>query len=96
MFSLKIEENNEQPRYKVRLVVKGFGQKKGIDFEEIFSRVVKMSSIRVVLGIAACMDLEIEQLDVKTAFLDGNLKEELYTEHPEGFQLREKSTWYVV
>ena len=65
--------------------MKGFGQRKGVDFDEIFSQVVKMSSIRTVLGIAASMNLEVEQLDVKTAFLHGDLEEEIYMEQPEGF-----------
>ena len=69
----------------MRLVVKGFSQKKDIDFEEIFSPVVKMSSIRVVLGLAISMNLEIEQLDVKTTFLHGDLDEEIYMEQPGGF-----------
>ena len=56
---MKQEEHTSQPRYKARLVVKGFNQKKCIDFDEIFSPVVKMSSIRVVLGLAASLDLEI-------------------------------------
>ena len=56
--------------------MKGFNKKKYIDFEEIFSPVVKMSSIRVALGLAARLNLEVEQLDVKTAFLHGNLEEE--------------------
>ena len=60
VYKLKIDENSSQPRYKARLVVKGFSQKKGVDFEEIFSPVVKMSSIRVVLSIAASLNLEIE------------------------------------
>jgi len=64
----KNEENNIRPRYTSRLVVKRFNQKKGVDFEEIFSPIVKMTSIRVVLGLATNLDLEIEQLDVKTAF----------------------------
>ena len=59
-------------------MVKGFSQKQGIDFDEIFSPVVKMSSIRVVLGLVASLDLGLEQLDVKTAFLHGDLKEEIY------------------
>lgn len=74
VYRLKIEEYSH-PRYKEQLVVKGFSQKKGIDFEEIFSYVVKMSSIRAVLVLAACMDLEVEQLDVRTAFLHGDLEE---------------------
>ncbi|CAL2226287.1 unnamed protein product [Prunus armeniaca] len=76
----KTEENNSKPRFKARLVVKGFSQKKGIDFEEIFSPVVKMSSIQVVLSLAASLNLKIEQLDVKTVFLHGDLEEEIYME----------------
>ncbi|KAL5863382.1 hypothetical protein ACOSQ3_000896 [Xanthoceras sorbifolium] len=90
VYKIKSEEGNSQPRYKARLVVKGFGQKKGVDFEEIFSPVVKMSSIRVVLGLAASLNLEVEQLDVKTAFLHGDLDEEIYMEQPEGFQVKGK------
>ena len=65
--------------------MKGFGQRKGVDFDEIFSPVVKMSSMRTVLGITASMNLEVELLDVKTAFLHGDLEEEIYMEQPEGF-----------
>jgi Reverse transcriptase (RNA-dependent DNA polymerase) len=77
-------------KYKARLVVKGFGQKQGIDFEEIFSPVVKMTSIRVVLGLVAGLDLELEQLDVKIAFLHGDLEEEIYMVQPEGFEVKGK------
>jgi hypothetical protein len=69
-----------------------------------FSPVVKMSSIRVVLSLAASLDLEIEQMDVKTAFLHGDLEEEIYMEQPEGFRvkgkedyvcrLKKKSLWF--
>jgi hypothetical protein len=83
VYRIKSEESNSKPRYKARLVVKGFNQKKGVDFEEILSPVVKMSSIRVVLGLAATLDLEIEQLDVKTTFLHGDLGEEIYMEQLE-------------
>ena len=75
VFKFKTEENNPKPRYKARIVVKGCNQKKGVDFDEIFSPVVKMSSIRVVMGLAASLDLEIEQLDVKTALLHVDLDE---------------------
>ena len=60
--------------------MKRFGQKKGVDFEEIFSPAVKMSSIRVVLGLVACLNLEIERLDVKIAFLHSELEEEIFME----------------
>ena len=71
-------------------MVKGFSQKQGIDFDEIFSPVVKMSSIRVVLGLVASLDLELEQLDVKNAFLQGDLKEEIYMDQPEEFKVKGK------
>ena len=90
VYKLKTDENNSRPRYKARLVVKGFSQKKGIDFEEIFSPVVKMSSIRVVLGLAASLNLDVEQLDVKTTFLHGDLEEEIYMEPPKGFKVKGK------
>ena len=70
--------------------MKGFAQKQGIDFDEIFSPMVKMSSIRVVLGMAATMDLEVEQLDVKIVFLHGDLEEEIYMEQLEGFAVAGK------
>ena len=66
--------------------MKGCNQKKGVDFEEIFSPVVKMPSIRVVLSLAASLDLEIEQLDMKTTFLHGDLEEEIYMQQPKGFE----------
>nr|GFD37189.1 retrovirus-related Pol polyprotein from transposon TNT 1-94 [Tanacetum cinerariifolium] len=71
VYKLKTEVHNSRPRYKARLVVKGFSLKRGIDFDEIFTPVMKMGSIRVVLGLAASLDLEVEQMDVKTAFLHG-------------------------
>ena len=64
--------------YNARLVVKGFAQKKGIDFYEIFSPVVKMSSIGTILSLVAVEDLHLEQLGVKTTFLHGDLEEEIY------------------
>ena len=90
MYRLKTENNGSQLRYKARLVVKGFNQKKGIDFEEIFSPVIKMSSVRVALGLAARLNLEVDQLDVKTAFLHADLEEEIYIQQPEGFEVKGK------
>ena len=90
MYIKKSENNGSQLRYKARLVVKRFNQKKGIDFEEIFSPVVKMSSIHVALSLAACLNLEVEQLDVKTAFLHGDFEEEIYMQQPEEFEVKGK------
>ncbi|GKU96422.1 hypothetical protein SLEP1_g9661 [Rubroshorea leprosula] len=91
VFKLK-KDGDKIVRYKAQLVVKGFSKKKkkGIDFDEIFSPVVKMSSIRVVLDLVASMNLELEQLDVKTAFLHGYLHEEIYMDQLEGFKEEEK------
>ena len=74
-------------RYKARLVAKGFAQKEGVDYNEIFSPVVKHTSIRVLLSLVAHGDLELEQLDVKTAFLHGDLDEEIYMYQPEGYKV---------
>lgn len=90
VFRVKQDESTSSLKYKARLVVKGYSQKQGVDFDEIFSPVVKMSSIRVVLGLAARLNLEIEQMDVKTAFLHGDLEEELYMEQPEGYRVKGK------
>ncbi|PKA49511.1 Retrovirus-related Pol polyprotein from transposon TNT 1-94 [Apostasia shenzhenica] len=65
--------SGESEKYKARLVAKDFSQKEGIDFNEIFSSVVKYCSIRILLAMVAMWDLELEQLDVKTTFLHGNL-----------------------
>ena len=78
-------EGMEKPRYKARLVAKGFTQREGVDFNEIYSPVVKHTSIRVLLAFVNQYDLELEQMDVKTAFLHGNLEERILMAQPEGF-----------
>ncbi|GJR43097.1 kinase-like domain, phloem protein 2-like protein [Tanacetum coccineum] len=77
--------SSEIIRFMARLVGKGYSRKEGIDYNEIFSPVVRHTSICVLLSLAAHHDLELEQLDVKTAFLHGNLEEEIYMRQPEGF-----------
>ena len=72
-------------RYKARLVAKGFTQKEGIDYNETFSPVSKKDSFRIIMALVAHFNLELHQMDVKTAFLNGDLEEEVYMKQPEGF-----------
>ena len=75
----------EDRQHKGRLVVKGFSQNEGIDYNEIFSPVVKHVSIRLMLSIVVNKDYELEQLNVKTAFQHGNLDERILMDQPEGY-----------
>ena len=81
----KLKADGTIEKYKARLVAKGFRQTEGFDFFDAFSPVTRVTSIRVLLSIAALHDLEIHQMDVKTAFLHDELEEEIYMEQPEGF-----------
>ena len=76
-------------RYKARLVAKGFTQKERIYCKETFSPVSKKDSLRIILALVAHLDLELQQMDVTTAFLNGDLEEEVYMKQPEGFSSRE-------
>lgn len=88
VFKIKTPPNDE-PRYKARVVAKGFSQSNGIDYTETFAPVVRYDSVRVVLSLAAIYDMEIAQFDVKTAFLNGTLNETIYMKVPDGVQHKE-------
>ncbi|WVZ05968.1 hypothetical protein V8G54_019314 [Vigna mungo] len=90
------EDHDGSKRYKARLVVKGFQQKEGVNYTEIFAPVVKLNTIRTVLSIVASEDLYLKQLDVKTAFLHGDLDEEIYMHQPEGFSKGKKKNMVCV
>jgi hypothetical protein len=85
IFKKKTDADGNVTVYKARLVAKGFRQIQGVDYDETFSPVAMLKSIRILLAIAAYFDYEIWQMDVKTAFLNGNIEEELYMVQPEGF-----------
>ncbi|GJW39530.1 retrovirus-related pol polyprotein from transposon TNT 1-94 [Tanacetum coccineum] len=89
MFRVK-EEQDGMKRYKARLVVKSFQQIHRVDYNKIFSLVVKMTTLELVLSIIASEDLHLEKLDVKTAFLHGDLDKDIYMTQPEGFQFLER------
>src|SRR3954467_9276284 len=78
IFKNKTYPNGNVTIYKARLVAKGFRQVKGVDYDEIFSPVAMLNSVRIMLAIVALYNYEIWQMDIKTAFLNGFLKEELY------------------
>ena len=83
----------EPVRFKARLVAKGFTQKEGIDFTEVFSPVVRHASIRIILSLVAVNNMHLEQMDVKTAFLHGELQEYIVMAQPEGFTDKSKADW---
>ena len=79
------EEASNIKKRRAQLVIKGYSQQKGIDYDEIVSPVVRHTSIRAVLALVARWDMHLEQMDVKTIFLHGDLEEQIYMNQPEGF-----------
>jgi hypothetical protein len=84
-FKIKPAPNGTPPRYKARLVAKGFSQRPGIDFDETYAAVVSHDTLRALFSVIASQDLEMHQSDVRNAFLQPCLEEEIYMEQPEGF-----------
>lgn len=91
VYKTKLNENGDVTRYKARLVIKGFQQTKGIDYHEIYAPVVRHSCIRYIIGLAVKYKLKIHQMDVVTAFLQGDIDEEIYMSQPPSFEQGEKA-----
>ncbi|WVZ82976.1 hypothetical protein U9M48_030174 [Paspalum notatum var. saurae] len=85
VYKVKRDERGEVVRHKARLVARGFVQREGIDFEEVFAPVARMESVRLVLALAATRGWNVHHMDVKSAFLNGELKEEVFVKQPPGF-----------
>lgn len=86
-FAFKPASGDRPARYKARFVAKGFSQRPGVNFTETYASVVSYDTLRMLMSVIAAMDLKTIQLDVKTAFLHGQLDEVIYIHQPEGFIL---------
>ena len=88
MYKVKRDELGAIVMHKVRLVARGFVQREGIDFKEVFAPVARMESVRLLLALAAAKDWRVHHLDVKSAFLNGGLAETVFVRQPPGFAIK--------
>ena len=88
IYRTKLNADGSINKYKARLVVKGYAQVFGVDFSETFAPVARLDTIRLLLALSAQKGWKVYQLDVKSAFLNGYLQEEIFVEQPMGFQVK--------
>ncbi|GJV59482.1 retrovirus-related pol polyprotein from transposon TNT 1-94 [Tanacetum coccineum] len=96
IYKVKLDEYGDVLKNKARLVAKGYRQEEGIDFEESFAPVARIEAIRIFIANAATKNMIIYQMDVKTAFLNGDLQEEVFVSQPEGFDRTRKILTHVL
>lgn len=90
VYKTKFDQDGNVERAKARLVAKGYTQQHGVDFDETFSPVLRYSSLRALLALTAYYDLELEQMDVKTAYLNGTIDYDIYMKQPQGHEVKGK------
>jgi hypothetical protein len=92
IYKIKHAADGSVEKYRARFVAKGFSQVEGIDYEETFAPVARYTSIRTSIALPASMGWKLHQMDVKTAFLNGEIEEEVYIEQPEGFVIHDEKS----
>jgi hypothetical protein len=92
LYKIKHATNGSVEKFKARFVARGFSQKEGIDYDEIFAPVSRYTSIRIIISLASVFDWKLHQMNVKTAFLNGEVEQEVYIEQPEGFVIHGKES----
>ena len=88
MYKVTRDEHGAIVKHKARLIARGFVQREGIDFEEVFALVARMESVRLLLALAAAKDWHVHHLDVKSAFLNSELAETVFVIQPPGFAVK--------
>ena len=95
VYKTKLNLDGSMQKSKARLVVNGYFQKPGVDFNETFALVARLDTIRTLIALAAQKELRLFQLDVKSAFLNGTLHEEVYVDQPQGFEVQGQKTRFI-
>ena len=93
VFRLKMDSRGNVERFKIRFVARGYVQKEGIDYKEVFAPVANLESVRILLALAAKYDLELDAMDITTAYLNGELEEDLYLLPPKGVKISDGYCW---
>jgi hypothetical protein len=91
LYKIKHSADGSVEKFKARFVASGFSQKEGIDYGEIFAHVSRYTSIKIIISLAEVFGWKLNQMDLKTAFLNGEVKQEVYIEQPQGFVIHGKN-----